>query len=145
MENEPQVVMFKKSGIPHYYGDSVRIMFVSCAIVYALSMPLFGNLIPSTTAIGIAIVLALILLAGITSPTMKWLMFVNAAVAAVGIYFLQSAAIFFLDSDSKVLFTLRELCVVLLLFAFYYSVKSFRSMVTHKIGAQSRPGEFDGK
>jgi hypothetical protein len=145
MENEMEISFFKKKGIPHYYGDSVRTMFICCAVVYTFAMPLFGNLIPSTTGISIGIVLVLVLLAGITSPMMKWLMFINAAIAAIGIYLLQSAAIFFFDTESKVLFTLRELGVLFLLFAFYYSVKSFRSMMTHKIGREGRPGEFDSK
>lgn len=136
---------FAKKGqnIPHYYGDTVRMMFVISAVIYALSMALIGNLLPVDIYTGIILVLILVFLAGVTSPHNRWLMFINATIAAIGVYLVQSAAITFFSTDSLLLFLVRQLVAILLLFGFYYSVKSFRSMATGKIGKKADPREFE--
>jgi len=142
-ETETIETLFGRKGkIPHYYGDSVRMMFISSAVIYAVAMPLFGNLIPVSTGTGILIVIVLAFLAGVTNPNFPWLMLINAAVAGAGIYLAEMAAISFFNTDSFVLFIMRQVVALLLLFAFYYSVKSFRSMLSGDIGAQHKAGEL---
>jgi hypothetical protein len=69
-------------------------------------------------------------------------MFANVAVSGVGVYLMQTAAISFFGIDSSVLFFLRQIVVILLLIAFYHSVKSVRNMMIGKIGDEATPGEF---
>jgi hypothetical protein len=133
----------KNKRIRHYYGDSVRTMFVISAIVYAISIPLFGSLLPIDVYAGVGVVLLLVFLAGITNPHSKILMFANVAVAGIGAYLMQTAAISFFDTDSSILFFLRQLVALLLLFAFYQSIKSVRNMMLGKIGDEPVKGEFD--
>lgn len=135
----------KKKSIRHYYGDSLRLMFLISAIVYAVSMSLFGNLLPVDMYAGVGIVILLVLLAGITNPHSQALMFVNVVVAGVGAYLMQTAAISFFNIDSSILFILRQLVAVLLLIAFYHSVRTVRNMMLGKIGDEPAKGEFDRK
>jgi hypothetical protein len=144
-EDQEMPPMFGKSGIPHYYGDSVRSMLISAAVVYALSLPIWGNLLPFDTSTGIGVVIVLVLLAGLVNPRSLMLMLVNAFVAGLGVFLLEAAAITLYKTDSVMLFFLRELCAILLLFGFYYSVRSARNMMAGKIGATASPDEFKQK
>jgi hypothetical protein len=108
-------------------------------------MPLWGNLLPFGDIAGIISVLVLVFLAGVTNPLSKMLMLLNVIVSGAGVFFLQAAALSYYKIDSVALFLLREIAVILLLFAFYYSVKSFRSMLLGKIGDEPVPGEFEKK
>ena len=133
----------KKKNIRHYYGDSVRNMFVASAIIYAVALPLFGSLLPFDVYTGIGLILVLVFLAGITNPHSRALMFVNVAVAGIGVYLMQTAAISFFGEQSSILFFLRQIVAILLLIAFYHSVKTARNMMLGKIGDDPVPGEFD--
>lgn len=135
----------KKKNVPHYYGDSVRNMFIASAVIYTVSLPLFGSLLPFSVYIGIALVLLLVFLAGITNPHSQLLMFVNVLVAGIGVYLMQTAAISFFNQDSSILFILRQAVVILLLIAFYDSVKTARNMLIGKIGSAPAPNEFSKK
>ncbi|MBY0539257.1 hypothetical protein K2P56_02375 [Patescibacteria group bacterium] len=132
----------KKKNIPHYYGDSVRNMFIASAVIYAIALPLFGSLLPLSVYVGIGIVLLLVFLAGITNPHSQILMFINAGVAGIGVYLMQTAAISGFGVDSTALFVLRQMVVILLLIAFYDAVKTARNMLIGKIGTAPQPGEF---
>lgn len=131
-----------KKNIPHYYGDSVRAMFLISAIMYAVSIALFGSLLPFDIYTGIGLVLLLVFLAGITNPHSQALMFVNVIVSGAGVYLMQTAAISFFNSESSILFILRQFVAILLLIAFYHSVKTARNMMIGKIGDQPTSGEF---
>lgn len=138
--------MFKQGkSVRHYYGDTVRVMFLSAAIVYAVAMPLFGELLPIGTMGGIAVVLALALFAGITNPHSKIVMILDVAIAGVGLFLLQNAALMYFSVDGVMLFILREASVILFLIAFYESVKSLRSMLLGTIGHDPTRDEFTKK
>lgn len=145
VDKAEQAFLEKKPVIPHYYGDTVRLMFLSSGVIYALSMALIGNVLPVDVYTGIILILILAFLAGITSPHNRWLMLINATVAGMGVYLVQSAAITFFTTDSPFLFIVRQTIALLLLFGFYYSVKSFRSMLAGNIGKTAKPGEFENK
>lgn len=135
----------KRKNIPHYYGDSVRNMFIASAVIYAIALPVFGSLLPFNVYVGIGIVLLLVFLAGITNPHSQILMFSNVAVAGIGVYLTQTAAISGFGVDSVALFVLRQSVAILLLIAFYQSVKTTRNMMLKKIGTAAEPGEFNKK
>lgn len=117
-------------------------MFIASAVIYAIALPLFGSLLPFDIYSGIGIVLLLVFLAGITNPYSQILMFINAGVAGIGVYLMQTAAISGFGVDSTALFVLRQIVVILLLIAFYEGVKTARNMLIGKIGTAHEPGEF---
>lgn len=131
--------------VQHYYGDTVRTMFLSAAVVYAVAMPLVGDLLPIGTMGGIGLVLGLALFAGITNPHSKIVMVLDVAISAAALFLLQNAALMYLSTDGPVLFILRQASAILFLIAFYESVKSLRSMLLGTIGHGAAPNEFDTK
>lgn len=127
--------------VPHYYGDVVRIIFVICAIVIALMIPLGGSL--AVSFIGMPIVLILIVLAGFTNPHSKTIMILDTIAAMLGILVGEMYAIAaFLSHTLFVFLTFETLCVLLLV-ALYFSAKNVRAAMMHKIGKIDGVGEFD--
>lgn len=133
-------------GIPHYYGDKVRQYFIAAAVLSFIGMPLWGKLLPFLgTLPQVGAALLLIFLAGFTSPRNTLLMVANATVAAVSILLLESTAIIYegLGAHPTELFFAREVAVLLLIGALYYSIKTVRAQMSGKIGRPDSPLEFD--
>lgn len=129
--------------IPHYYGDYVRDLFVATAVLSAVALPVFGDLLPFGTLAQVGSALLLVLLAGLTNPHGRMLMLYNVIVSGVGVLLLESAAISLYSSDSVELFVSREVASVLLLFAFYFGIKTMRAMSLGKLGKTEKPWEFE--
>ncbi|MEK7511038.1 MAG: hypothetical protein AAB582_02295 [Patescibacteria group bacterium] len=135
--NEP------KPGIRHYYGDYVRFCFLAAAVVSFVALPLWGDLLPFGLFAQITGGLILVLLAGLTNPHSKVIMVLNAIAAGVGALLVEATAITRHAIDPVQLLLVREIEVVLLVLAFYFAVKTARSMFLHKVGETERPWEFD--
>lgn len=133
-------------GIPHYYGDKVRQYFIAAAVLSFIGMPLWGKLLPFLgTLPQVGAALLLVLLAGFTSPRNLLLMVANATVAGVSILLLESTAIIYegLGTHPTELFLAREVAVLLLIGALYYSIKTVRAMMAGKLGQPDSPLEFN--
>ncbi len=131
--------------IPHYYGDYVRILFVATAMLSFVAMPLWGDLLPFVnTSLQIAAPLLLVLLAGLTSARNVLTMIANATIAAMSALLLEYAAITYSQTGAHgaELFIAREVAVILMLAALYFSVKTVRAMNSGKLGHMNSPLEF---
>lgn len=135
--------LFESHDIPHYYGDRVRELFVLSAVVSFVAMPLWGDLLPYGTLTQVAAGLLLVLLAGLTNPHSKSVLMTDAVVSGISVLLLETTAISMHAAQSSELFLAREATTVLLLVAFYFSVKTLRAMTLGKIGKPERPGEFN--
>lgn len=129
--------------IPHYYGDYVRALFVASAVLSAVAVPVLGDLLPFGTLVQVLSALLLVLLAGLTQPHSSIIFWYNIAVSAIGVVLLESTAIALYKADSFELFLAREAAALLMLFAFYFSVKTLRAMGAGKLGKLERPWEFE--
>ncbi len=129
--------------IPHYYGDYVRVLFVTTAVLSAVAIPVLGDILPFGTPVQVLSALLLVLLAGLTHPHSMMLFLYNILVSAIGVVLLESAAISLYRIDSLELFLAREAGALLMLFAFYFSVKTLRAMAAGKLGKLERPWEFE--
>lgn len=135
--------LFSSRNIPHYYGDHVRRLFLLVAALLIITIPVFDGLFPLTIPARVLMVLLLALLAGITTPHSKGVLFMDALVAALGVFVLELIAIREYAQTEVALFLAREAVILMLLFAFYFSVKSYRAMVTHQTGKKEPPWEFE--
>src|SRR3989344_2815957 len=133
---------FLPRNIHHYHGDIVRELFLITAVISFIAIPLWGDLLPLGTTVEVLSGILLVLLAGLTNPHGRWVLVCDAVVAGVGILLLETVAITFYFSDSFALFFFREVGAILLLFAFYYSVKTVRAMSLGKVGRKETPSEF---
>jgi hypothetical protein len=145
MDRDPQFPFFGFQNIPHYHGDYVRQLFVAAAALCLVAIPLWGDILPLGALVQIGSVILLVLLAGLTSPHGRIVLIFDAVVSALGILFLEGAAINLYAVDPFPLFLCREAAALLLLGAFYFSVKTARAMSQHKVGHLRDIGEFDEK
>ena len=119
---------FKSHTIPHYYGDTVRVLFLVVAVLWAALTPVVGTLLPLGILFEVGGICLLVLRAGITHPFGRWIMLYNATASFVGIAVFEFAAISLYSNQTYPLFLIREFIALLLLFAFYCSVKTVRAM-----------------
>ncbi len=136
------VGLSRSPNIPHYYGDRVRELFVIAAVVSFVVIPLWGDLLPYGTFTQVIAGVLLVLLAGLTNPHSKAVLVADAIVSGVSVLLLETTAISLHLVQSTELFLARELSAVLLLVAFYFSVKTLRAMALGKTGKGARPNEF---
>lgn len=132
-----------KPGIRHYYGDHIRFLLLAAAVVAFVALPIWGNLLPFGLFVQIAGGLILVLLAGLTNPHSKTIMVLNVLATGIGALLVEATAITYHAIDSLQLLLVREVEVILLVLAFYFAVKTARSMFQHKVGETERPWEFD--
>ncbi len=135
--------IFSSRNIPHYYGDHVRRLFLAVAAILVISIPVWDGLFPLTVLSRVLFVVGLVLLAGITTPHSRWALLIDAVVSGVGVFLLELIAIQRYNAEEVGLFLAREAVILLLLFAFYYSVKTYRAMLTKQIGKKEPPWEFE--
>lgn len=113
-------------GPSHYYGDTVRILFVIAAALLFVSQ-FIGT--PFLT-IGAALIIAVLLVvaAGLTNPVQTSIHFVNAVLSGVCLVLFGSIAVTrFHETDSLLGGTAIVILLVLVfLFALYSSIKTLR-------------------
>ena len=130
--------LFGKTQIPHYYGNSVRELFIVVALLFLITAPFSEALLPIggvySSYTHVVIALLLVLLAGLTNPRSMVSLVLDFAAALLGAFFLETAAISLYQSDSLAIFLAREAAAILFLFALYFSVKTLRAMIVGSIG-----------
>ena len=131
--------------IPHYYGDSVRILFVVMAALLLLALPFYPDVLPFTPAVQTAGALLLIVCAALTNPHARWVMLTNAVCSMIGVVIAEAVAIDAYQQGDWTLLLIREVLAIAFLFAGYLSIKTVRAMATGHIGAEEsgRAEEFN--
>lgn len=120
--------------VPHYHGDHVRQIFLACALVLILAIPLIGELVPYGPLVQVVVALVYVALAGITNPHSTVILWCDIAAAAFGVVVLEFTALSAYETDSTTLFVVRETMVVALLFAFYFGIKTLRARILGRLG-----------
>lgn len=143
MPNDNRLPPFLSSSIPHYYGHVVRMLFIIVAVVSAFTIPVWGDLLPIGTFTQVVGIVILVLLAGLTNPHGTTILWADTAVSAIGVILIENAAISYYSIDAVVIFLVREILVLLLLIALYYSLKTVRAIAQHTLGHSVHIGEFD--
>ncbi|MFA5954063.1 MAG: hypothetical protein WC817_00815 [Patescibacteria group bacterium] len=121
--------MFEVSA--HYYGDTVRRLFVTAAVVIVVTTPFVSSFLPVPVLIAALGALAIVIVAGLTNPRERWSAALNLVTATVGsIVFQYQAAIDYLvaagNAPKLFMFTVDEVLAVIFMVAVYYSSKTFR-------------------
>lgn len=133
---------FDSGKVQHYYGDYVRQIFILCAVLLAVAIPVAGNLLPFGIYFQISSVVVFVILAGLISPTSPVVMTLAIIVSAIGVILFEGTAITNYGIDTSMLFWTREVMSVLLLFSLYYSVKTVRSMAQHQLHLKRPPHDL---
>ena len=130
MEDLLERIVNEKKLTRHYYGDLVRILFMTAAIVMAITLPFLTADLPFPFLLSIFAILIIGILAGITNPLQKWTSITDTIISVICIitfeYFAVNA---YLEKSFANLFFLTNLTLaVIFIFALYYSTKTLRAM-----------------
>ena len=113
------------------------------AVLSFIAIPLFGDFLPFGPIPQVGAGIVLILLAGLTHAKSTFVLIADATFSGVSVLLLETVAIMTRATQSMPLFAARELGVVIMLVAFYLSVKTARNILTGKIGRPDSPLEFE--
>ena len=116
----------------HYYGDSVRMLFVVGGLIIIVSYPFFSSFVGLPIPLSIIGCVALAVLGGLMNPKQKWIMALNMIVSIGAFVIFEYYAIYaYLDlSPAKdihvAFFWVNQILSLLFFFAAYLSTKTLR-------------------
>jgi len=129
--------------IPHYHGDIVRQLFITMAAFMLIAAPFYAETLRNELPFEIVGALVLAALAALMNPHQKSIFLAGAIAAGAGFVIYQTWALYTYSESSWMQFVLREIAALLALVAFYFSMKTIRAFIFHKIGKHDEAGEFD--
>ncbi len=134
--------LFVGGHISHYYGDTVRRIFLGTAVILFASAPFF----PDSAVVLIPLLLVgavtLITLSALTNPKNKLIMVANAIASLVGVVLFELLAIAAYRAEVGLAMVAFQALTIAFIFALYLSLKTVRAMELHQIGKRDLPGEF---
>lgn len=120
--------------VNHYYGDSVRTIFIITGVALIAGLPFFYGLVKVSINISIIGILILSILAGLLNPIQKWIIVVNSLVSAAAFIFFEYSALFAyinlppIELSNILFFWVNQVLSVLMFLAVYLSTKTLRGM-----------------
>lgn len=113
-------------GPSHYYGDTVRILFVIGAALLFLSQFIGDPFMTSTASLVLAIIL--VIAAGLTNPVQTWIHWANIILSGLCLILFGSIAITRYRETGSLFGTtaLVIILVLVFLFAMYSAIKTLR-------------------
>lgn len=145
-EKDPRSVMLNptesyredyKQVMPHYYGDIVRKLFLTGSLVTMITVPLFAHMFthPFYIPSGFAVLFGV--LAALTSPAQKIVLWMDALVAGIMVvgfeYYASNPWMYgHMDVHNILLRGIYLFLGILFFFAFYYSIKTIRGYFLKK-------------
>ena len=122
----------------HYYGDSVRVIFIASGLIMLCSFPFFSSLIGMPPVVSILSIIGLVVLGGLISPVSHFVFILSSVVPIVGFALFEYYAYFAyttLPATNTLnisFFWVNQVLAVLFFFATYLSVKTLRGMFRNK-------------
>ncbi|MEN9342021.1 MAG: hypothetical protein RIQ54_277 [Candidatus Parcubacteria bacterium] len=127
----------------HYYGDTVRRLFIAAAVIMTVTLPFFAEEI-GMAASGISIIGIILtgLAAGLTNPKSITSAVINGIVSGVAVlvFELYSIDTYTRLQTMSIFLLINQLLAALYIIALYYSIKTIRGIVVnnHERGAAQR-------
>lgn len=132
MKFDDPLIQETKPTIPHYYGDTVRNLFLVAAAILMASAALDEALFAFYLFLGIFVLLALVILAGLTSPLKRFSILADAILSGALLIFFEYSALIghtsIAHNGVDVAFMLRQILALIFLVALYFSIKTLRGM-----------------
>ena len=116
----------------HYYGDTLRILFVTGGLIMLISYPFFSSLIHAPLSLSILACLALVIFGGLINPKQKWVIFLSAIVPIVAFLFFEYYAVYTYQNLAPTIelhvafFWTNQILALIFFFATYLSIKTLR-------------------
>jgi hypothetical protein len=116
---------------PHYYGDIVRVLFLTAGLVMLVSLPFYHNLTQLPLIISIMIILGMGLLAGLTNPKVIYVIVFDVAISLCALFITEYFAVVYFHE--QILYSLINQGLAILFFiSLYYSSKTLRGFFIRK-------------
>lgn len=114
------------AGPSHYYGDTVRILFVIAAALLFLSQFIGNPFMTSFSALILAVIL--VIAAGLTNPVQSWIHWVNIFLSGLCLILFGSIAITRYQETASIFGStaIVMLLELVFLFALYSAIKTLR-------------------
>ncbi len=119
----------------HYYGDIVRVLFVTAGLIMLASYPFFSSFINLPVSVATLACIALAVFGGLMSPEQKWVMVSNTLISiAAFVIFQYSAVQAYMNQDlgTATFFWFNQTLSLIFFFAAYLSTKTFRGSLLEK-------------
>lgn len=111
----------------HYYGDSVRSLFIMMAVVMLVTTPFLKTELPVSAFISVFVVLVFSIFAGFTSPKARPVIVLDFIISAGAVLvFGHEMVLAYNGPFTQLYFWTNTLLSVLSLFALYFSSKTLR-------------------
>lgn len=122
--------MIDTRNLLHYYGNLVRRLFLTGAIIMLLSLPFLNSLLPVPLFYSLLAIIILSLVAGFTSPRKTWAIIVDEIIATVAVLVFEYYAVgYYLQYTAlSGLFIVNQLLALNFLVALYYNTKTLREI-----------------
>lgn len=131
------------SEVPHYYGTTTRQLLLGAAALMLVASPFYTTDLRTEFLYIVIGVVVIVACAALLNPHSKWVSVVTALVSGVGVGAYAMWGLFEYDAISPVAFVLRLAIAVILLFSFYFSLKTVRAFMLHQIGKRGSVDEFE--
>ncbi len=125
----------------HYYGDSVRILFIIGGLTMIVSYPFFSSFIKMPIAFSIIGSVALVVFAGLMNPKQKLIMIMNTVISVLALAIFEYAAIYtYLNLSPSIgahvaFFWVNQALSLLFFFAAYLAVKTLRGAFVEELNS----------
>lgn len=134
--------MFVGAHISHYYGDTVRRLFLMLAVVLLIIAPILGDASVLLFVLDVVGAFILIALSALTSPRNKIVMVANSAASFIGAIIFELLALAAYRAEAILPMLGLQAIALALIFTLYLSLKTVRAMEMGIIGKRDLPGEF---
>lgn len=116
-----------KKTITHYYGDIVRVIFITVAAIILFGLPQVIRVLHFPAVVAIFTVVILGIAAGVTNPIQPGSMFFNVLVSLFGLLaFAYTSVFMYANHLGGFLLVLNQIIAVAFLVAVYLSIKTYR-------------------
>ena len=122
----------------HYYGDTVRAIFLIAGVVMIVTFPFFSNLTPVPVPLSILSMVILVVFGGLLNPVKSFLPFLDIIIPIAGFVFFEYQATYTYSNIAPVdvrvpeFFWINQILAVLFFVAIYLSVKTARGCVVEE-------------
>lgn len=119
---------------PHYYGDTVRKLFLAGGVIALVFRPIYPDLIPLNSFLFIIAMLIIAIIAGMTNPEKYWTMISDLVIAGIAFIIFEYSAVseYTTVNNLTFLFLVQQSLGLIFFFALYYSSKTVRAMYLKK-------------
>jgi len=121
--------------IPHYHGNELRIIFVVIAVVLIVAQST-GASLPFSTLGAVVSAMILVIAAGITTPAVSWIHWVNAILSVIGTLLFGTSSVEHYRSGINFFdpsFIYLEILAILSLIALYLTTRTIRGKLLRLI------------